>query len=266
MRSVVAPLRVVRHSAANAVADLRATYTWTSWTVGWLGRMLAQVTFFASVGLLLGSPEHTRFLVIGNSVMTCVIEAMMVVASSTWERRAGTLPLLLAAPTQLGWVFFGRSLQWPVSGSATSLVSLFALAPLFGVSWTAGQVLLLLVLVPLAALSAYCFGLFLAALVLNAAGLRNIVSNASYLVMMAICGVQIPVTFWPGWVQDLATALPLTHVLAAVRRVAEGAGAEAVLPRAALGVAVGCCWFAAALLAFRLLAERARRGGGSDFS
>ncbi|MGW0522978.1 hypothetical protein [Crossiella sp. NPDC003009] len=48
------------------MADLRATYTWTSWTVGWLGRMLAQVTFFASVGLLLGSPEQTRFLVIGN--------------------------------------------------------------------------------------------------------------------------------------------------------------------------------------------------------
>lgn len=50
--------RVVRAAAANALADFRATYTWYSWTFGWLGRMLCQVTFFALIGSFLDSPRR----------------------------------------------------------------------------------------------------------------------------------------------------------------------------------------------------------------
>ena len=39
----VQQLRIIGYSAANAYADLRAIYTWKTWTVCWLGRMLAQV-------------------------------------------------------------------------------------------------------------------------------------------------------------------------------------------------------------------------------
>jgi ABC-2 type transport system permease protein len=259
-------LGVVRYSAANAWADFRASYTWWSWTFGWLGRMLAQVTFFAFVGILLGSPEQLRYLVVGNAVMTCVVESMSVVASSSRERSEGTLPLLSAAPARLGWVFLGRSVQWPISGSLTSLVSLLVLAPAFGVRWTLAQVPALVALVLLTALTTYAVGLFLSPFVLTASGARNIVSNAAYLLMMAICGVQVPVSFWPGWVQGLAETLPLTHSLAAVREIAAGGPAATVLSQAGLAAVCGIAWLAAALLAFRWLEEHARRHNGFDFS
>ncbi|GAB1644043.1 ABC transporter permease [Krasilnikovia sp. MM14-A1259] len=257
----VRPATVVARSAAIAAADLAAVYTWRTWLFGWLGRVLAQVSFFTLVGRLLDRPDQLTYLVLGNAVMTCVMEAMMVVASSSWERSLGTLPLLSSAPARLFWVFVGRSLQWPVSGAGTSLVALFALGPLFGVRWQAGQVPAIVALVLLTALGTYCCGLFLAGLTINLPELRNIVSNAAYLLMMAFCGVQVPSAFWPGWVRAVAWPIPLTHTLAAVRRVAAGAGPADVLAPAALAVAVSGGWFAAAYLAFRVQERRGRRHG-----
>ncbi|MFF7122662.1 MULTISPECIES: hypothetical protein [unclassified Streptomyces] len=258
--------RVVRAAAANAFADFRATYTWYSWTFGWLGRMLCQVTFFALLGSYLHSPGQTRYLVLGNSVMTCVIEAMTVVVSTSWERGHGTLALLAAAPSEMGWVFLGRSLQWPVSGCATSLVALVLLDPLFGVRFAAAQLPVLVALVLLTAFSTYCFGLFLGAFVLAAPAVRNIVFNTAFLVTMAISGVQVPTGFWPFGVRLLAGALPATHGVAAVRALADGAGAAAVARPAAWAALAGALWLAAALTAFRVSAQLVRRHDGYEFA
>jgi ABC-2 type transport system permease protein len=252
---------VAWHSAANAYADFRAVYTWRTWVFGWLGRMLAQVTFFTYLGVLLGSAEQVRFMVLGNAVMTCVVESMMVVASTSWERWTGTLPLITAAPVSPLWIFFGRSLQWPLSGTATSLIALFALAPWFGVSWSPAQVPAVVALVLLVALTTYCFGLFVAALTLLRSGLRNVASNALYLTMMAICGVQVPIGFWPGWVQAIAQAFPLTPGLSALRSLHAGEPAWGAAARAA---ALGVIWLALAHFAFRWMLRRGRAHGGLD--
>ncbi|MEU4212958.1 ABC transporter permease [Streptomyces sp. NPDC026206] len=259
-------MHIIRHSAANAFADMRAVYTWKTWTFGWLGRMLAQVTFFVLLGRLVAGPDHARYLVVGNALMTCVIESLTVVASSTWERAAGTLALLAAAPAKATWVFFGRSIQWPVSGAGTSLVALFVLGPAFGLSWSPGQIPVAAVLVVLTAVSTYFFGLFLAALVLNAGGVRNVVSNAGYLLMMAVCGVQVPVDYWPSWVGWIAEAVPLTHLLSALRSLTDGAGLATVSGEAAVGLFVGLAWLGAAHLAFESLLRRGREAGTIDFA
>jgi ABC-2 type transport system permease protein len=263
---VVHALRVTRVSAANAYADLKEIYTWKTWLLGWLMRMLAQVTMFTLVGKLLGSPEQMRFLVVGNALMTCVVEAMMVVASSTWERDCGTLPLLLASPVSLTWVFVGRSLQWLVSGVGTSMVGLLVLAPVVGVTWQPAQIPALGLLVVLTATTSYSFGLALSAVVVTAPGSRNIVSNLSYLLMMAICGVDVPVTFWPPWVQAVASALPLTHALAAVRALAAGDGPAAVVAPSAVALALGGCWLLVANAGFRVVVRVTRISGRSDFA
>jgi ABC-2 type transport system permease protein len=257
---------VIRVSAQNALADLRMVYTWKSWTFGWLGRMLAQVIFFSLLGEALGQPSTTRYLVVGNALMTCVVESMLVVASTTWERVAGTLPLLVAAPVRLGWVFVGRSLQWPVSGTATSSVSLLVLGPAFGVSWSLVAVPAVVGLVLLTAFATYSLGLFLGALVLQASNLRNIVSNASYFGMMAICGVAVPVGYWPAPVRWLAQVVPLTHSLAALRTVAAGGSPAAAARQSALAAVIGVAWLAAALAAFGAVAQHGRRAGTIDFA
>ncbi|MEG8183197.1 ABC transporter permease [Nocardia terpenica] len=259
-------LRIIKYSAANAFADMRAVYTWKTWVFGWLGRMLAQVAYFVVLGHAIGGSAGARYLVIGNALMTSVIESLSVIASSAWERQAGTLALIAASPARPTWVFVGRSLQWPISGIATSLVALFTLGPIFGAHWAVGQVAPVVCIVVLTAVTTYFWGLFLAALILNTSGLRNVVSNVAYLTMMAVCGVQVPVDYWPRWVGIAADAIPLTHLVAALRALADGDGATHIVALALRGLAVGFCWLIAADWAFRRLLSRGKVAGTIDFA
>ncbi|MEU6922989.1 ABC transporter permease [Streptomyces sp. NPDC046631] len=257
-------LRVVAYSAANAAADMRALYTWRIWLFGWLGRMLAQAVFFALLGRsAAGSPSHTEYLAVGSCLMSSVIECMAVISSTTWERAAGTLEFLAAVPSRPVWVFFGRSLQWPASASVTTVVSMFTVGPLFGVAWRPSQVPALVGLIVLTSLSTYCFGLLLAALVLNANGARNLVANGVSLTMMIICGVQIPVDRWPAIVRVVALALPPTWTLRAVRAVLANDGTVA-LAAAGAATALGVGWLVAADVMFTMFLNRSRRTGRTD--
>lgn len=258
--------RVLRYSVRNAWADLRVIYTPVSWTFGWLGRIVMQVVFFALVGVLLDSPAQLRFLFVGNAVMVTAHEVMMCVASTTWERTIGTLPLLVAAPSRLWPVFVGRSLQWLPSGVATASVALFAVGPFFGLHWTPVQALSAFGCLVLVAVTTYGFGLAVASVVLAVTNLRNVVSNVVITLMMLVCGVMVPVSFWPSGVRALAQAVPLTHGLAAVRAVSDGAGPSTVLGRCALALVTGAAWYVVAALLLERLATRGRRTGSIDFS
>ncbi|WP_330456141.1 ABC transporter permease [Streptomyces sp. NBC_00820] len=264
--SVPAAARALRCGAVNGLADLRAIHTWWSWTFGWLARMVCQVLFFAVSATVLGPGADAKFLVVGNAVAVCAIEAMMVVASSAWERRSGTLPLLVAGPANPVWVLSGRGVQWLLSGTATSFVAFCLLLSPFGVRLSARTALAALPLIACASVSTYCFGLFVATVVLGFPSLRNVAANASFLVMMAICGVEVPQDFWPWPVRAVADVLPLTHELGAVRRLLSGASADAVAGPAALGLVVGAGWLALAVLAVHRLVERGRRDGSIEFT
>jgi ABC-2 type transport system permease protein len=266
MSTRVPPWRIVRCSAANAAADLRATYTWSTWLFGWLLRMLCQVVFFTLAGQTFSGGGNQRFLFLGNALTLCAIESMMVVASSAWERRAGTLPLLVAAPADVSWIFVGRSLQWLPSGCATSLAALLGLGPFFGVDWDPATAAVAVVLVAATAAGTYCFGLLLSALVLAASSWRNVASNVAYLSMMAVSGVEVPVDYWPLPVRVLAWAMPLTHELDALRTLTGGGSAASVAAEALLGLAVGAAWLVAAVVLLRAMAARGRRDGSIAFA
>lgn len=257
---------MVRYSAQNAVAELKATYTVWTWTFGWLVRMLAQVCFFALLGKVMGSSEHMRFLVLGNSLMICAVESMMVVAAVVKEREYGTLPLIVASPGRLIWVYVGRSLHWPFSGAGTSLVALLGLCPLFGVTWEWRQVPWIAGLVVLTAVTTYVFGIFFAVAVFHGSDLRNIVSNVVAWSLAVVCGVQVPVAFWPGWVEVVAWFVPITHALQGVRELQAGADVVTVLPDAGLAVLTAAGWLGAAQLLLHVLIRRAILRGRIDFT
>lgn len=183
-------LTILRFAAATGFADFGTMYTWRSWTVGWLSRVLAQVAFFALIGRLLDSPETVRYLLIGNAVLIAVLESAFVVAGTTWERRAGTLPLLIAAPTSPVVVFCGRSVQWLASGTASASIALLVLAPMFGIALPMPDALLAIPLIGLVSVSAYCIGLVLAGVVLRAMELRNVVGNVIWMGIALLAGCR----------------------------------------------------------------------------
>jgi ABC-2 type transport system permease protein len=260
MTSLGHPLAVLRQAATAGISDFTVLYTWRSWILGWLSRVLAQVAFFALIGRLLQSPDATRYLLVGNAVLMAVLESTFVIAFTSWERRTGMLPLLVAAPTSTVLVFCGRNLPWVISGTVSASIALFALAPVFGVSLAMPAALLAVPLIATVSASAYALGLFLAAIVLRMTELRNIVGNLAWWAVALFAGVQVPVTFWPEWVQALATALPATHGLRAIRAATDGE--LALVPRdVSLEIAVGAGWLVLAVLTFRYVGARGRRHG-----
>ncbi|SES37300.1 hypothetical protein SAMN05216188_14312 [Lentzea xinjiangensis] len=89
--------------------------------------------------------------------------------------------------------------------SVTSLVSLLVIGPQLGAQLPWWRVPLLALLVVLTAFSVYCVGVALGAVVLAASSLRNIFSNAAYLLVMAGCGFVVPTSFWPSWLGDVTS-------------------------------------------------------------
>ncbi|WP_394813407.1 ATP-binding cassette domain-containing protein [Streptomyces johnsoniae] len=85
------------------------------------------------------------------------------------------------------------------------------------------------------------------------------------LLMMAFCGVQVPIGYWPPWIGRIADIVPLTHLLRALRGLTEDASSAYVFARAALGLLVGVLWLVMAHLAFASLLHRGRRRGTVDF-
>lgn len=259
-------LRVLHVATLTARADHRAMYTWRSWAGGWLLRILAQVTFFALLGRLVASDEAAQYLAIGNAVAIAALESMMVVASAAWERRAGTFPLLVAAPGPMVLVFVGRGLQWVVEGSLCALLALLLVGPVFGVSLSIGAVVVCALLMLLVSISTYGLGLVVAALVMRTPRVRSVVSNVGFLVLAFAAGTYVPVHALPAWIQVIGQVLPMRHGLAAVRGVIDGAPLASVLGQAALEAVVAAAWWTLSVATFRAIADAGRRTGSIEFS
>jgi ABC-2 type transport system permease protein len=257
-------LRILRQGAVSSMADLRATYTWRTWTFAWLARILCQVAMFALIGRLLG-PDKTAYLLIGNAVFVAVPSVMLVCSSIGWERMIGTVPLLVASPAPTLTVFAGRNVHWLLDGVTCSTVSLFTLGPLFGVSLPMPVALLAVPLIAVTAIAVYCFALTLGGLVLRLMRLRVLAGNLGGLTLMVLTGVQVPTTFWPTVLQYVTAVLPVTHGLAAVRTVLAGGAAAEAGRLVFLELAVGGLWLGLAYLAFRWLHGGGRRDGSLEF-
>lgn len=259
-------LRVLRHTAICAFADYRALYTWRSWTIGWLLRLLMQVSFYALIGRLLGSAQRIEFLVIGNAVYVVAMEACIVVLATVGERRSGTLPLMVAAPATHLTVYLGRGVHFLTSGLLTSSIALLALPPLFGVSLPMPQTLLTLPMLVLIGVACYGYGSAVSCLVLHKPGRSWTAMNLSYLMLLAFTGVNVPVEFWPGPVQVVAQLLPLTHGLSAIRTVIDRGSWGDVAVQLSLEAAVGLGWFLIAAIGFQRVVRIGRADGSIDLT
>ena len=116
-----------------------------------------------------------------------------------WERYAGTLPLLVAAPTSPVLVFMGRSVQWMLDGLAASCLSLLVLAPLFGVVLPWPAVLAFVPLMALVCLSTYMTATFFGSLALRLTDARNLIGVTMSTSLMLFCGVNVAVSSLPQW-------------------------------------------------------------------
>ncbi|WP_129286732.1 ABC transporter permease [Streptomyces sp. GZWMJZ-114] len=241
-------------------------YTWRAWVFGWFLRLVAQVVFFGSIGLLVQSPERIRYMVIGNAAAVVCIEALAVITSTVRERALGTLALQVASPADYSLTYLGRGIYCLIVGIVSSTSVLFVAAAVFGLHLPFPGLLVTPALMLVTGASAYALGTAIGAVVMRFPAMQFLALNLAYLSLMTFCGVNVPVDYWSGPVSAIAQVLPLTHGLDALRMVLGSGSPADVLSSVGQEIAVGGFWLLVGILLLKQAVTGERRRGTIELS
>jgi ABC-2 type transport system permease protein len=266
MRDVLSSARVSWYAIVSGANDYWAIFTLKSWIFGWCVRMLSQIAFFALIGKLLESDAQTQFFLVGNAVMIAAMGATFAMNMTTSERGNGTLSLLLASPSRPVLVFASRGVYVMADGVLSALLGLFILGPAFGLDFPFPRILLVVPLTALVGLSAYCFSTFLAGVIIRHREVTGLLVNATIVVLMALCGINVPVSFYPGWLEWISRCLPITNGLEAIRDVIAGAPSSTIAAHVGAELLVMSVWLSLALVTFGAFVRAGQRDGSLEYA
>lgn len=247
----------------GGLISFRALFNWLHPAIyipTMLGSPLFQVLFFSYVGRFSGLRDDT-FFVVGNAVqvssMAGIYGATMTIAN---ERNFGTLSPLLATPANRIALFLGRALPPIANGLLVSTFGFLVGAAFldFRLSLNAIPPLAFVLLVTVCSCTAL-------GMTIGSVGMRArdvfFASNLVYFFMLLLCGVNVPVSELPGWMQGIGNVLPLTHGIQAARGIAGGAGLADVGSLVVTEAFIGVCYALIAFMLFRIFEFEGRRTG-----
>jgi ABC-2 type transport system permease protein len=249
-------------------ADFRNFWpNWRFWVMAHVMRVATTAATWILLGRLLASEETVQFLLIGQIAIIGSQFTGWVVQAFTWDRMfVGIYPMLIAAPSSLVPIMLGRTLVWLLNGIATAVATLLVLVPIFDLPVTPGRLAWLLPALVLLCVSSYGFAFFLGTLINWIPRLRNVIQNAVVIVMAGICGVMVPIAFWPPWVQAVAQVLPVTHGLQSIRLMMAGRAPREFVAGFVVEAVVGMAWFVVGVVTLDRTVLAARRTGAVDLN
>jgi ABC-2 type transport system permease protein len=239
----------------------RALFNWIHWSMyvpTMLGGPIFQILFFAYIGRYAGS-QSDKFFLVGNAVAICSLGGIFGMAMTIGgERWTQTLSSILVTPANRLALFLGRALPNIVNGVIVSTVGFVVGSLLLGVSFPAGSIPVIALIVVVSSFSCTAFGTLIGAF-----GLRGrdifFFANLMIFVFLLFCGVNVPLDVLPDWMRQVGSVLPLTHGIAAARRVADGASLSDVSGLVTTELLIGVCYSAFAYLLLRLFEIDGRR-------
>jgi ABC-2 type transport system permease protein len=239
----------------------RALFNWIHWTMyvpTMLGGPIFQILFFAYIGRYAGS-QSDKFFLVGNAVAICSLGGIFGMAMTIGgERWTQTLSSILVTPANRLALFLGRALPNVANGVIVSTVGFIVGSLLLGVSFPAGSIPVIALIVVVTSFSCTAFGTLIGAF-----GLRGrdifFFANLMIFVFLLFCGVNVPLDALPGWMQQVSSLLPLTHGIQAARLVADGASLADVSGLVWTELLIGVSYAAFAYLLLRLFEIDGRR-------
>jgi ABC-2 type transport system permease protein len=228
-----------------------------------IGGPTFQLFFFAALGSY-ATDRSPAYFAIGNAVQVSVLAGVfgmtMAIANERWF---GTLPAILATPANRAALFAGRFLPFVFNGLLVSLYALAVGIVFLGVRLEPSGLAVVGLALLTTVFSCTAIGALQGAISLR---LRDGLFGAN-LIMMGIllfCGVNVPISELPTWMQFVSQLLPFTHGLQAIRQAADGAGLADVGGLILAELLIGCAYAVAAFGLFQLLERSARRNATLD--
>jgi ABC-2 type transport system permease protein len=245
----------------GGMMSYRALFTWLSpWILipTFIVGPIFQILFFSYVGRAAGVGNDSFFL-IGNAVEYAAIPCLFAMGNSIdGERYSQTLGLLLVSPARRIPLFLGRAMPVIVNGFAVSLFALIVGALVLGVSLPISSLALLAFALAVSAFSCTGLGLFGASIALRVRQ-SSVLSNIIMGILLIFCGVNAPLSALPRWMSSVAHWMPLTHGIAAARKLAVGASFASVSGEVATEAAVGVMYLAFGLALLRFFESESRQ-------
>jgi len=255
--------RIYRHGLLVGARDFAIFWNWKTWLGGWMMRILTNVFVWVLLGRLLGSPEKLHYLMVGFAATAGV--GTFSVAAASWDRLDGTYPLLVVAPSSIAAALFGRMSIWMFGWVASAVLTFVIVTLAFHWMFSASALAFTFVIIVLLCVTTFFLTVAVGAVASLAPRTRNMCNFFVTLVIMAFCGVSVPVSFWPAWLQFFCHVLPVTHGLEAIRLVLSGGGAATeILRYIGLEVLVGLGWLGLSLLIVDRFAEAGRADGSIE--
>ena len=90
--------------------------------------------------------------------------------------------------------------------------------------------------------------------------------NATIVILMTLCGINVPVSFYPGWLAWISRCLPITNGLEAIRDVIAGAPASTIAAHVGAELLVMSGWLALALVTFGAFVRAGQRDGSLEYA
>lgn len=179
---------------------------------------LMQMSFFAFLGVYLNYPTaQIQYIVVGNAIQSMSFSSVFAVANITSQDKfQGTLPNLMASPSNRFALFTGRAFFEIGMSAAISAAGLFYAVVLYHVDLSGANMPALVGAILLTSITMMGFGLLISSIGLY---MRTsmIVANVFLFLGMLVSGVNFPVSVLPTWLQAVSYSIPLTYGVQAVR-------------------------------------------------
>jgi ABC-2 type transport system permease protein len=208
-----------------------------------------------------GASEFNGYVIIGTTIwMWQNVVLWNVGFALRNEQWRGTLESNWMTPTWRFAYLLGSSLPQIVTMGMFLGVTAIEAGLIFGVRLNGNPWLLLLVMA--ACIPAiYGLGFAFASIVITAKEANTFVFLVRGLVMI-FCGVSFPLSMLPGWMQSIASWLPQTYMITAMRKAAlSNATLAQVRPEIMSLLAFGLFWLVAGYVLFQWMERRARQTG-----
>ena len=263
-RNTLRWFRILLH---GGLLSYRALFAWLSPTI-YVTTMVVtpilQIVFFSYVGKSLGVSD-VSFFVVGNALqicaMSCVYGVVMTIAN---ERLSGTLLVILGTPASRTAIFVGRSLPNVANGILTVLMGFLIGELIFKVNMFRVSMLGLLLIISVTVFSTSGVGMVVGSLGLYFGRELHFLANFAFFILLALCGVNFPVSYLPSLLQNVSHSLPLTRGIMAARELLAGASLEQITPLLIEEFVVGVIYLGVGFVFFRIFEFMGKRRGALE--
>ncbi|OGO20192.1 MAG: hypothetical protein A2Z14_10575 [Chloroflexi bacterium RBG_16_48_8] len=151
--------------------------------------------------------DYGIFVVVGSGMTGLWTNLVFMSGNSiTEERWTGTLEFLVAQPTPIQWVIFGKNLASVLQSLLSMLGSYVLAALIFNLSLEMAHPFYFAISLILGVISFICFGLVIAPVFVMNPSVQRWQNSMEYPIYI-LCGFLFPIALLPGWTTPLSYLL-----------------------------------------------------------